>query len=410
MITKDLHVHLHGCLTAEQLWNIGKDTYKNRTPMLEWYASEYEKAWGRKPKYLDYWESDNGFELLKNDYLFKDQNSFDKFQANFNLIIALCNITSNDFFVQEQIIKDVKESKLEYFEARTLIPFRFDAKESYEYLKGLCKSIKQLNAEGGLTTKLVFSLFRDNDLAKKHYDWIRSFMNMHKDLGEEIVGVDFAYKEEGSPPKSKIDLFKQFHEDNRKYRKLALLYHVGESFEDKGIISAIRWIIEAHELRVDRLGHAIALGVNPENYEGKVIFETVEERSDTLNWMINNRDLLNSHGFKYDFKKTLNELDEIRSGKNRIRIQYDSEYIKEAKSFQKAAFSLLRTHETKVTIETCPTSNLRIGQINSLKYHPIINFNKEKINFVVGTDDPGIFDIDWSSEYKFANELLQKYD
>ena len=40
---KDLHVHLYGCLSAEDLWNIGKDSYQKRRLMLEWYAQEYQK-------------------------------------------------------------------------------------------------------------------------------------------------------------------------------------------------------------------------------------------------------------------------------------------------------------------------------------------------------------------------------
>jgi adenosine deaminase len=47
---------------------------------------------------------------------------------------------------------------------------------------------------------------------------------------------------------------------------LAGLYHVGESFTDKTIESAIRWVHEAAEAGAHRLGHAIALGVEPHSY------------------------------------------------------------------------------------------------------------------------------------------------
>jgi len=405
MLKEDLHIHLHGCLTADQLWGIGKDTYKNRIPMLDWYSSEYEKAWGRKPEYLNYWECENGLQLLKEDFLFKSQNSFDRFQANFNLIIALCNISPTEFFIQEQIIRDVQQSGLEYFEARTLIPFRFSASESLDYLKGLCSLVQRLNKEYKMTTKLVFSLFRDNKLASLHYEWIRTFMKEYSLLADEIVGIDFAYKEEGNPPKEKVELFSKIHADNKKFKKLNILYHVGESFQDKSIISAIRWICEANDiLKADRLGHAIALGVNPENYRGKVVFESAEERSDTLKWLLANKELLSSHGYKFNTKNTQEELDSIVSKNKETKIVYDQDYIDEALEFQDVALRILKAKNT--VIESCPTSNLRIGQIQDGKYHPIRKFKEYDINYVIGTDDPGIFDIDWNSEYHFAEDLL----
>ena len=405
MLKEDLHVHLHGCLTADQLWSIGKDNYKKRIPMLDWYSEEYEKAWGRKPDYLNYWESEDGFQSLKEDYLFKSQNSFDRFQANFNLIIALCNISSTEFFIQEQIIRDVQKSGLEYFEARTLIPFKFSISESMDYLKGLCSLIKRLNTEHRMTTKIVFSLFRDNKLASLHYDLIRAFMAKHKKLADEISGIDFAYKEEGNPPKEKIELFNKIHTDNKRHKKLDVLYHVGESFEDKGIMSAIRWVCEANDtLKADRIGHAIALGVNPENYRGKVVLESAEERSDTLKWLLKNQELLSSHGYKINTIDIKNELDTITSKNQEIKIVYDQSYIEEALEFQEAVLSILK--DKKSVIESCPTSNLRIGQVQYEKYHPIKKFREHGINYVVATDDPGVFDINWRTEFEFTKHLL----
>lgn len=409
MIKRDLHVHLHGCLSAEQLWNIGKDTYKSRIPMLEWYANEYEKAWGYRPDYIKYWESDSGFDNLRDDYLFSSQGTFDKFQANFNLIIALCNISTDDFFIQGQIIDHVSRSGLEYFEARTLIPFRFNENETFTYLKGLCQTVRDANKQEPLLTKLVFSLFRENSLAKKHYDWIRHFMDIHPDLAEEIVGIDFAYKEEGCPPKDKDLLINQFHIDNKSKKPLKILYHVGESFEDKSIISAIRWIVEAHELGVDRIGHAIALGVDPNNYKNKKVYESVEERIDTINWLLKNKDFLSSFGYKFSPFSLKKELENLRSSSTPIEIEYTSEYINEVDTFQNACIEILKNKSRDVLIETCPTSNFRIGNVKNEKYHPLIKFHRKNLNYVVATDDPGIFDIDWKSEEKYANHLVQKY-
>ena len=122
---KDLHVHLYGCLSAEDLWNIGKDSYQKRRLMLEWYAQEYQKAWGVKVNPSDYWQKESGFELLREHYLFNKPVPFPCFQANFNLIIALCPLSVEDFSVPRLIFEKTIQTGLEYFEPRTLIPFAF---------------------------------------------------------------------------------------------------------------------------------------------------------------------------------------------------------------------------------------------------------------------------------------------
>ncbi|MCB9229989.1 MAG: hypothetical protein H6618_10310 [Deltaproteobacteria bacterium] len=402
MLTHDFHVHLYGCLSAERLWNFGKDLYKKRTTALDWYASEYQKAWGKKPDYIRYWESQDGILLLKDDFLFRSPDSFDRFQANFNLIIALCQISTSDFSIPEQIIRDVQSSGLSYFEARTLISPRFDHAEAYDYLKGLCHLIRRMNQEGGMTTKLVFSLFRDQKLAHLHYDWIRLFTERHRDLAEEIVGIDVAGKEEGNPPAENILLFDKIRKDNRKGKRLGLFYHVGESFEDKGIISGIRWVYEAHELlKVDRLGHATALGVHPENYRDKVVAEPTEERFATLNWLLEQQEVLALHGYRPDVRKIRHELEALANGS--VRIVYDQDYIDEALLIQRAVLSLLKSRDA--VVESCPTSNLRIAQLRSEQYHPVRHFKKYGLKFVLGTDDPGIFNTDWKTESELADRL-----
>jgi adenosine deaminase len=51
------------------------------------------------------------------------------------------------------------------------------------------------------------------------------------------------------------------------------------------------------------------------------------------------------------------------------------------------------------TVETCPTSNVRIGMIPSLERHPIRAFIERGLNVTVSTDDPAMFDTDMNNEY-----------
>lgn len=372
--------------------------------MLSWYTREYKKAWDRAPKFSEYWETENGFETLKADYTFAENNSFARFQANFNLIIALCPIVPSRFNIQEKIIRNVSKFGLEYFEARTVIPLQFNDTQVGEYLYGLCTTVEALNSQLKMQTRLVFSLFRNNAQATKNYKQLRDFIKANHILGSVISGIDFAFLEEGSPPKSKTKLFKQFHLDNKYQQPLDLLYHVGESYEDKGIASAIRWIWEAEELGASRLGHAIALGVDPENYAGKVVKESSEERLDTIHWLKSNYCILLENGYDANLKELKRE-EELLNNKTikSVQIKYDSDYIQDVRTLQLAVAAILKNK--KVVIETCPTSNLRIGQIHKYEYHPLRFFHKMGINYVTCTDDPGIFATDWVSEHHLAKEI-----
>ena len=389
---KDSHVHLHGCLSPEDLFRFGKETYKERAPFLNWYETEYEKSWGRKPCSKDYFEKENGLELLRKDYLFTKPGSFSQFQACFNLIIALCPIETKRFHVQEHVIRQRNEEGISFFEARTVIPFRFNKEETLEYLFGLSSLVKDLNRKLPMTTKLVITLTRNNKLCEAHYEWVRTFMEKNKDLAEEITGLDFACQEEGHPPHEKKAFFEKVKKDNKKGKSLELLYHVGESFEDKSIVSSIRWVFEAHKMGAGRLGHCIALGIDPENNRGEKINENKEETEQTQAWLLENKELFSSYGFDFSqndlFQPTV----------------YDDKLIERTRLLQKAILSYFK--EQKVVIESCPTSNMKIGKVKKKEFHPLRAFHQAGVKTLIGTDDPGILGTDFEKEQELAHSLM----
>jgi len=55
--------------------------------------------------------------------------------------------------------------------------------------------------------------------------------------------------------------------------------------------------------------------------------------------------------------------------------------------------------ERDITIEMCPTSNLRTGVVPSLQEHPIRTFFDKRINVTINTDDPSMFNTDMNNEY-----------
>jgi len=59
-----------------------------------------------------------------------------------------------------------------------------------------------------------------------------------------------------------------------------------------------------------------------------------------------------------------------------------------------------------VVLEVCPTSNHRIGIVNSIQNHPITALLDKGVKVTVSTDDPGIFHINLPHELNLLqNEL-----
>lgn len=99
------------------------------------------------------------------------------------------------------------------------------------------------------------------------------------------------------------------------------------------------------------------------------------------------------------------ELDEklINEGEKPITQRSDNEYVKVMMKIQKAMIEFVK--ETEVCIETCPSSNLKIGKLGRYDYHPSIKYflnpqSKNKmLNFAICTDDKGTFSTSLTNEF-----------
>lgn len=57
-----------------------------------------------------------------------------------------------------------------------------------------------------------------------------------------------------------------------------------------------------------------------------------------------------------------------------------------------------RLAEEKITLDLCPTSNVRLGTYESLERHPFRRLLNQGCHVTINTDDPGIFDISLTDE------------
>ena len=254
--------------------------------------------------------------------------------------------------------------------------------------------------DSGYTCRLALTLLRNDP-------WPRWELAQELALGpygEWLTAIDFSGIEEGHPPKDKAALFTEVLDFNRRNpeRALAILYHVGENFEDKSLESSIRWTQEAAELGAHRLAHAIALGVSPDVYGVHERQETASERLDQLNYDLIHATGLRRFGVSVDEAGIKSEIQRIRPlpPDELVTIQYDSSRLAEV--VRRQAFAADRIKVAGAVVEACPTSNLRIGRITNPDHHPVHRFLEWRVPFVVGSDDPGIFDTTLADEIRWV--------
>ena len=222
--------------------------------------------------------------------------------------------------------------------------------------------------------------------------------------GRALTAVDFCKVEEGHPPKSMSSFFGAVKEFNQQHpdRALAILYHVGESFNDKSLEGAIRWVQEAAEMGAHRLGHAIALGVDPAMYGEHTRRESVSERRDQIVYDLKHQTGLRESGVSVDGDVLQAELDKLsqRADDDIVEVRYDKATLEQIRHRQGYAIRCIQA--TNAVIEVCPTSNLRIAGISNPAYHPAHRFIAEGLPIVISTDDPGIFDITLQHELNWV--------
>jgi len=260
-------------------------------------------------------------------------------------------------------------------------------------------------SQNGITARYIISLRRS--AAEQDYEWVQELLTENPNLIPTIIGIDFSHFEEGFPPKDKRTFFERVHQDNQKnpQRALDIVYHVGESYFDKSLESAIRWCHEIAEMGVKRLGHATALGLPSEiaitRRPNAHVQELVSERLDQITYDLTHATQLIAHGITID-TNTLQA--EQQTLKNKAPDEhnerpYNTQRLQDIQKRQQ--FVLNHLTQLSTVIETCPTSNLRIGGVPNPAHHPIHTFLKSNVNLVISADDPGIFDnplaneIDW---------------
>ena len=355
----------------------------------------------------------------------------------------------------------------------------------------------------------IAQLIRDNSMYVK--GGFRPYFCNNKKFAEKIkkcsyiypiVGIDAASSEFGCRPEVFAPVFRRLRAVSRKntldslYEKhdmqLGRTFHVGEDFYD--IVDGLRAIDECifflNFESGDRIGHAVALGIDAYSYYKTRNFNIVLPRQillDNAVWLLKKMEeysINDTYGTKYKLKEIFETyfrtiyskidasiedyyaswmlrgdepsrtkdslqsewkicaknnfkpiLKQIRNNSKAIDLYQYYHYSKDVKDkgeeiaeYQLDDGDVLVIREVqkkmrqkiareKIAIETNPTSNLRITDIDRYSKHPITvfynrglkpNYDPDQIMVSINTDDQGVFATSLEKEYALIACALEK--
>ena len=403
--THEHHVHLYGCLTAEDVYVLGRSGWQARQQALSRYAQQYSKVYGVVPPYRQFW-SEQGLEQLRRYYEITQPVSFAQFQAKFDLLIALFPLRQDDLHIWQHVLTKHQQAGLRYVEYRFIYPAMLSHPHSYLQAVNALLARHIADSGGSFQPRLALSLARPPAQAQAQYRALRAMLTADPTGLRYITGIDLCGFEEDYPPTLYRSLFAAILDDNAQHsHKLAILLHVGEAFSTLSLSSAVRRILQAHTLGVHRIGHGIALGLDAENLHGTEVQETRQERLAHLHWLLHEEGReLQDVGYRLDTHALKREQAQLKAGKAVPTCRYESETIAEVKSLQTAARRWAQAQGMR--IEACPTSNLRLGGVRALRWHPLHAFCRHNLQVTLASDDPGIFASDLQQEAHFCRTAL----
>ncbi|MCB9007831.1 MAG: hypothetical protein H6656_10780 [Ardenticatenaceae bacterium] len=411
----DLHVHLAGSFYTEDLLAIGAPIFREvdwtERDFLNGYNSSLETELDPVQLFAEALENpETGFPKLKAAYVFgpEDSGDFERFMWKYRLFSHLWGYgweqgQETAVAMIRQAVEHHKRQGLDIVEYRA--GFWGEGADLRQKMQ-ICAETLADECDEQFTARYIVALPRDDPWPM--YQAVRQLLTEQPHLAHTLRGLDFASYEEGFPPKLFRPIFQQIQHDNAAQpdQQLTAVYHVGETFFDKSLESAVRWCHEAALLGAKRLGHCIALGLDPaiavsrrpQAHEA----ELVSERLDQIAYDLQFARGLRQAGVLVDEAALHAEQQALAKMKKEDVVErpYTPQRFHDIR--QRQTFVLGQLTRLGTVIECCPTSNLRIGGVPDAEHHPIHRLLASQVNLCLCTDDPGTFDITLASEIAWA--------
>lgn len=411
----DLHVHLAGSFYAKDLLAIGAPIFRE----VDWADRDFLNGYNNAlktqldPVHLFSEALENpttGFPKLKAAYVFgeADSGDFERFLWKYRLFSQLWGYgwdrdEETAVSMITQAVEHHKQQGLDYVEYRS--GFWGEGAELRQRIQ-ICTETLAAECDDQFTARYIVPLPRSDPMPM--YAAVRELLQAHPQLSNTLIGIDFSSDEEGFPPKLFRKLFHELHKDNQANptQTLTAVYHVGESYFDKSLESAVRWCHEAALLGAKRLGHCIALGLDPviatSRRPNAHEAELVSERLDQIAYDLRFAAQLENWGVSIDQNTLQAEQKALATvaKDDWVERPYTPKRFQEIR--QRQTFVIDQLTQIGTVIECCPTSNLRIGGVPDAEHHPLHRLLASQVNLCLCTDDPGTFDITLASEIEWV--------
>lgn len=319
--------------------------------------------------------------------LIKNRIRMEHYLANDLVGLSNYNLTVNNF--DSQMVKAMQMLSEQLQDNNSIIEVRMKDKECDDFLK-------ERERPKWIKAILLISKSTKIEESKKI---VAKYINPLQT--GKIAGVDFA----GSDTEKRPREFKNIVTYLRENGVRNLTYHIGENFYD--LVDGLRAIDEImtdlNWQKPNRLAHLLALFTDAAKYyELKHYTVAIPKKmlSDNLEWIrknapegVDTNDFVLPDNLQQDedivafrLKRTI--VDVVKYNQNRIR----TEIIHRG-----------------IPIETCPTSNLRIGYFSKYSELPTCSLLCDEESVVtINTDAPGILNTSLENEYNLIALALKK--
>lgn len=381
----DPHLHLFGALTPGE----ALDLAQGHAVDWAWLAGRWREAGLEPPDFaaLARWRRDDpaGAEVALASALAHGPTGFVAFQARYDLLVACSRWACGGHQVWSAAQADEIDRVCTLVggrgagEARILLPASALACWAEAALDHLLRAA----ARHGLA--IAVSLPRADPL--RHWTIVAEAAARHANLaGIDLCGIEDEPSAH-APLAAAIAAWNAAHAP----RRLKLLIHVGEQLDTVQPLTALRRVQDAAELGADRLGHALAARLDPEAWPATPAWERVDERRARLRWLHDHRLALGC-----DVERELSALDGRDPSSQMPRQTCDRGLLRAAQ-----ALVLARIRELGCAIEACPTSNHVVAGVPVTR-HGLGRLREAGVDWVVGSDDPGLLGTSLADEQRFA--------
>ncbi len=366
----DLHLHLYGCVTPEMIWrklrSLGGTTQESSTikAKLSWFEAEYKKAF-KTPSGIFEATLDRTPDAVAKIFCVTKKSTFLEFQARFNLAIAAFPVVENKSSVMQEVLKNYESKKYPASEFRVFLPHYLEKNGLEIYLD---KIFLDLESFGSDRHHIAFSLQRQIEIFSLQIEFLEWYFLKNSNYKKYVSGIDLSGYENSQHFDDLLIMNGRVKTLSENFpRSVGLLLHIGETWRGNCPELKLQEIFRVADFSNIRLGHASIVGVDFDKMAAS--------------------ELLDFHpGYLVNDWERFNMIDER---KDRV--------------FQMQEFVIQKLRDKKIVIESCPSSNLFLGELDRVEDLAVFRFLKNDLQVVLGSDDPGIFATNLKKEFALIN-------